>query len=129
MNMNVPLYGHIRHAAVREAEAKLAQQQAEYENRLIEIDFEEQSAYEQVQESVHTLELYDSRILPAAIQSVDSVRAGYVAGKVDFLRLNEAQRQLITLQERSYQANADYHRRIAQLERAIGSEIPNTANK
>jgi hypothetical protein len=54
---------------------------------------------------------------------VDAARSGYVTANVDFLRLIEAQRQHFMLQERSYDAEAEYHRRLAELERLIGGPL------
>jgi hypothetical protein len=40
---------------------------------------------------------------------------------MDFLRLVESQRQLLDLQDGYYEAVADYHRRLAALDRAMGA--------
>ena len=47
-----------------------------------------------------------------------------VAGKAPFLTLIEAQRNLVSLRDRHYEATADYFRRQATLERAIGGSLP-----
>ena len=52
-----------------------------------------------------------------------AARAGYVAGNVDFLRLVEAQRQILELREKHQMAIADFHRRMAELERAVGGDV------
>ena len=62
-------------------------------------------------------------VLLRAEANVESASAGYVATKVDFLRLVEAQRQLIDLQEKHQDAVAEYHRRRAELERVVGTPI------
>ena len=51
---------------------------------------------------------------------VKSARANYTAGKTDFLRLVDAQRQLYGQWEKFYQAQTDYHRRLAEMCRAVG---------
>jgi outer membrane protein TolC len=123
VNMNVPIYLEKRRAAAREAMFKLRQEQAEYQQRIDDINNDVQAAYERVVEMRQAIELYNSRTLPAAAQNVQSARADYIAGKGDFLRLISAQRQLIGLQERQQQAIADYHSRLAELERAIGGPV------
>lgn len=121
MNVNVPIYREKRHAAVREMSAKLRQQRAEYQNRVDEAAFEVQSAVERIGEGRKIVELYTAKILPAARLSVESALTNYEAGRLDFLRLIEAQRQLRVQEEKYHQSVAEYHRRLAELDRAIGA--------
>ena len=79
-----------------------------------------QSAVAQLAEGREVVELYATKILPTAEANVESARINYTANRLDFLRLIEAQRQLRELQETSIQALADYHRRLAELERIVG---------
>lgn len=125
VNMNVPLYKKRLNAAVSEAEFRLAQRKAEYGQKVLDIQYEVQAAWEQLDESRRTVQLYEQQFLPAAKQNVDTARANYDAGKSDFLALILAQRQLIGLREKQQQAIADYHRRRAELERALGGPMPN----
>ena len=74
----------------------------------------------QAQQSGRVVHLYEERILPAAVRSLESALANYINGKLDFLRLLDAERQLNTQREMYHQAMADYHRRLAELERAVG---------
>ena len=122
-NMNIPIQKNRRWAAVREARWRLAQQEAELGARTDQLQYEVQAAYEQVIESREVIQLYEQTILPAAELSLESARAGYVAGNIDFLRLVEAQRQLIALQERDYEAITGYYRRLAELERIVGTDV------
>jgi outer membrane protein TolC len=121
MNMNVPVYKQKRWAAIREASARLSQQQATLDSQINEIMFEVEQAYRQVEESRQAVRVFEERILPAAEQSVASARLSYIAGRLDFLRLIESQRQLLAIQDRYYEAIASYHERLAELDRAIGS--------
>ena len=70
------------------------------------------------------VKLYTDSIRPAANENVQSAQANYEAGKLDFLRLIEAQRQLINYREPHYEAVAEYHRRLAELERVLGGAPP-----
>lgn len=123
MNVNVPIYKDKRWAAIREASARVAQQQAMLDSQINEIAFEVEQAYRRVEESRQSLKVYNDRILPAAQLSVESARASYTSGRLDFLRLVESQRQLLTLQDRYYETVAEYHQRRAQLDRVVGSRI------
>jgi len=74
-----------------------------------------------------TIDLYENALMPQAEQSLKSAEAGYVAGKVSFLDLLDAQRVLLKIHFGYWRAIADYAHRLADLERAVGmdlSEIP-----
>ena len=122
-NMNIPIQKNKRWAAVREARWRVAQQQAELEARIDQLQYKVQAAFEQVLEGQKIIQLYEQTILPAAELSLESARAGYVAGNIDFLRLVEAQRQVVALQERNYEVITAYHRRLAELERIVGTSL------
>ncbi|HET6880244.1 MAG TPA: TolC family protein [Pirellulales bacterium] len=123
VNMNVPLYRDKRYAAVREAQWRVAQRRAEYEQRIDDIQREVQTAYERFDEAQQTVGLYTNQILPAARKNVASAFAAYETSGGDFLRLVAAQRQLISLQERYQEAIAGYHRRLVELERVVGQPL------
>jgi outer membrane protein, heavy metal efflux system len=124
LNINVPLYRVKRDAGVREAQARAERQRAEFRRLVDEAAFEVQAATERLEETVAILELYESRILPAAKANIESAQEYYIAGQLDFLRLIEAQRQLRDQQERFYRTMADLHRRTAELRRALGGSMP-----
>jgi len=123
LNLNVPIRRTRRCAALKEAAAKLQQRRAEYENRLDEIQFGVQSAADRLVEQRTVLRLYVEKVLPAAEANIRSAQANYSTGKIDFLRLIDAWRQLYRQQERRQQAAAECLRRLAELERAIGGPM------
>jgi outer membrane protein TolC len=123
MNVNVPLYQGKRDAAVCEALHRLNQERAELEQQIDNVQNEVQSAYEQFAESRRTLELYQSKILPAARQNVETARTTYTTATFDFLRLVESQRRYLMLQEKQREAEAELVRRAAELERSVGGPI------
>ena len=124
LTLNVPLAQEKRRAAVREATARVTRERNELDAMTRQAEFEIQEAYEKVFESLQTTALYDRDILPAARRNVQSAQAGYVAGQVDFLRLIQAQRELIDLSEQSIQTQAELHTRLAMLERTVGGSLP-----
>jgi cobalt-zinc-cadmium efflux system outer membrane protein len=123
VNLNVPIYRGRLAAAVCEAQFRLSQRRAEYQQRRVEIQYEVQAAYEQVEEARQTVELYTKQYLPLAEQSLNQARTNYDVGKTTYLSLVMAQRQLFTVRETYEQAVTDYNRRIADLERAIGGSL------
>jgi outer membrane protein TolC len=123
MNLNVPIYHNKRDAAVREAAYRLNQRRAELQQRIDDVNNEVQAAYEQFSESQQTLVLYQTKILPAAKQNVDTARTTYTTATLDFLRLVESQRRYLMLQEKESEVEAELVRRAAELERSVGGPI------
>ncbi len=124
VNMNMPIYRGRLAAAVSEAQFRLSQRRAEYQQRLAEIQYEVQAAYEQVEEARQTVELYTKQYLPFAEQNLALARANYDVGKTTYLSLVMAQRQLFTVRETYEQTLTDFYRRVTDLERAIGGQLP-----
>jgi outer membrane protein, heavy metal efflux system len=124
VNVNVPIYRRKLQAAVCEAQFRLSQRRAEYEQRATDIQYEVQAAHAEVEESRLAAELFAQKYLPLAEQNVAVARDNYDVGKINFLFLAEAQRQLISLREKYQQTLTDYHRRVSILERAVGGPLP-----
>jgi outer membrane protein TolC len=123
LNANIPLNKAKRHAAVQEALWRVHKLQAEYNQSVDSIRNDVQSAHARVGGARRTIQVFEAKILTAAQENVSAARAGYEAGTVDFLRLVEAQRQTLVLRENYQRALAEYHRRLAELERAVGSNV------
>ena len=51
------------------------------------------------------------------------MRRALESDEPDLLRLVEAQRQTLALREKHQMAIADFHRRMAELERAVGGDV------
>jgi outer membrane protein TolC len=124
VRMNVPVRRNRRRAAVAEAEARLAERNAELEKLKTQISFQVQEAYAQLSESERTVKLYTEKILPTAELNVKAVQAAFVTGKTPFVSLIEAQRSYVMLRDRYYEAVAELFRRRATLERVVGAPLP-----
>lgn len=123
VRMNLPVRHGRRQAAVAEAQARRAQRGAEFDKLTDQVNFQVQEAHAQVSESIEVVRLYEGTILPAAEANVKEAVAAYATGRVPFLSLVEAQRNLIGLRDRYYEAHVDYFRRRAALERASGGSL------
>jgi len=123
VNINLPIYRGKLNAAVNQAMFQLNQRRAEYEQRVLDIQYEVQSAYEQLNESRKVVQLYADRIIPAAEQNVAVSRTNYDVAKMTFLALAQSLRQLIELREKQQEAIANYHRRLAELQRVIAGPL------
>jgi outer membrane protein TolC len=120
VKMNLPVRLDRRAGAVAEAQARLAQRRAELARQTDQVNFQVQEAHAQVRESARTVQLYEKAILPAARRQRETAEPEYMTGKIPLLTLIEAQRNEVGLQDRYYEALADYFRRLAALERAVG---------
>jgi outer membrane protein TolC len=120
VRMNLPVYQAKRSAAVAEAEARVRQRRAELDKQIDQVNFQVQEAYDQVQESVRIVRLYQDTILRAAQENIEAARSAYESKQIPALSLIVAQRNLVDLQDRYYEAVADYFRRRATLERDVG---------
>jgi outer membrane protein TolC len=128
MNLNLPIYKQKRWAAVCEAQARLAQEQAELDAQIRQAMFEVEQSVQLVEESRGSLEVYQRSILPALRHNVDAVRASYQSGRVDFPQLVEAQRKLLDTQDSYFQSLAEYHQRQAELDRRLGRQAIDRAS-
>lgn len=123
--VNLPVRYSRRSGAVSEAQSRVAQRRAELAKLTDRVNFEVQEAWEQVRETDEIVKLYESKILPAADANVKEAQSGYVAGRVPFLNLVEAQRNRVGLKDRYFEAVAEALRRSAALERATGRTVQN----
>jgi cobalt-zinc-cadmium efflux system outer membrane protein len=123
LRMNLPVRLARRDAAVREAKAKIAERRAELDRQVNQVNFEVNQAYAEVNENKRAARLYEQTVVPAAELNVKSAQAAYQTGKIPFLTLIEAERDVIRLKDDYYQFVADYYRRLATLERAAGGSL------
>jgi len=126
LSIDLPIRIARRRAALAEARAELSGATSERAALEDEVRFEVTSAALRVEESRYVLHLLESRLLPAARDRVAAARAGFETGRSDFDALIEAERQLRDAELDREEAVADFSRRHAELQRAIGAlpELP-----
>ncbi len=123
LKMNVPIRASRRRGAIAEAQARIAQRQAELDHQVAQVNLQVAEAFQQVRESEKIVQLYNESILPAARENVRAALTAYAASKVPGLSAIEAQRNLVSLRDRYFESIADFYRRLATLERAIGGQL------
>jgi outer membrane protein TolC len=123
VKMNLPTRLSRRDGAVMEARAKIAQRRAEMAKLTDQIGYQIQETYEQARESEQVVKLYETKALPAAEANVKEAQSAYTNGKVPFLSLVEAQRNLIAVRDRLNEVRAGVFRRRAALDRVVGDGI------
>ena len=129
LDVNLPVRRSRRFAAVAEAQATLTRRIAELQVIADRIGLEVETAAALLRESEKAVRLYEADILPAATKSVESAQSAYVTGKVPFVTLLDAERTVVSLRDRYYAVVADYFRRAAELERAVGGPVALGARK
>lgn len=126
LSVEVPLARGRRTAARDEADAETDEARFMRGRMTDEIRVEVRTAIERVAEARAALALYETRMLPAARSQVDAARAGFIADQNEFQSVIGAERSLRHVTLEIERARADVHRRLAELDRAIG-RIPGGA--
>ncbi len=121
---NLPIYRRKLNAAVCEAQFRLQRQRAEYEQLANDIRLEVQTAWEQIQESRQTLNLYQEKLLPVSEQYLEAARSNYQVGKATFLDVVQAQRQLVASREKQIAVKTTLAQQLSELERQLGGTLP-----
>lgn len=121
---NLPVYRQKLNAAVCEAQYRWQRQRAEFEQLENDIRLEVQTAWEQVQESRQTLDLYEQKLLSTSEQYLEAARSNYQVGKATFLDIVQAQRQLVASREKQIEVKTMLAQRLNELERQLGGNLP-----
>ena len=111
-------------ARAREASAALEAAKARqmvFENAL---RLSVQEAYVRVKASEQRAALLRTTILPQSRQTLEVSRIGYQSDRVDFLAMLDNQRTLLSVELEYYRALSDFEQAFADLERAVGTDIP-----
>ncbi len=120
VSVAIPLVGSGRTAAVDEAEAGIAQARHDRSATEDMIRVEVATAVARLHEARAVGELFDRRLLPAARAQVDAALAGYISDQNSLQVVIESQRGLRDAELDRERARADVHRRLAELDRAVG---------
>jgi len=123
ISINLPLGQGKRRASVDEFRAEKQRVEWNKTGAMNKIESQVQINYDRVEESIHTLSLFRKRLLPLANENMETARSDYQSGNGDFLTLISAEKNLIRTELELEQARADYHKRLAELERDVGGSL------
>lgn len=122
VGINIPLQAR-RRAASDEAHADLIRLNLARQTRIFELLGEARKAVAQLRETEHILSLFEDRILPLAEESLSAARTDYDSGRGEFASMINTEKNLMEARFQFEQARADYYRRTARLERALGGSM------
>ncbi len=124
VSINIPIWRSKLSSQVKSASQMIKAQKNQYENIMNQALFEVEDTYFKIQAARETFDLYKKVLIPQADQSMKSAEVGYITGTVSFLDLLDAERVLLQIQFGYWNAYTDYLKRIADMERAVGIELP-----
>lgn len=120
VGVNLPVWRERIEAGVAEARAELARVESERARLADEVGAEARIAWARLREAHHVLQIYQSRLLPAAADQVRAATTGFETAQVSFLTLIEAERNQRAVALAYEETLADLYRRGAELDRALG---------
>ena len=115
-------------AAVAEASARLASAQAELRRTEDRVRGEVKEAFLRARAALLQRNLFLSTHIPQAEQSLKVAQSGYETRAIDFLALMDKARAIESVHVDHIDAEAEFHRAYADLERAIGKDLPRRAH-
>ncbi len=125
ISLSIPLaYKSKYDAALVAARARRDEAQAELRRLEDMVRREVRQAYLRARTATEQHALFVQRHLPQAEQSLAATENAYAAGQVDFLSLIDSVRMIESTHVEHVRAAADFERAYADLERAVGSELP-----
>lgn len=129
IGINLPLnYGDKRGAAEDSARAELMRSRWQLSDREAQLLGELEAARAAVTETLEVIELYRTRLLPLAKDSLAAARADYRSGAGAFFNVIDAEREQLRVEDLLARTRADYLRRLAELERWSGTAVPPAAS-
>src|SRR5258708_10037252 len=108
----------------REMSADVEAAKARQKSMESALRFGVQEAYVRVKAAEQRAALLKTTILPQSQQTLEVSRVAYQSDRVEFLALLDNERTLLNAQLDYYRALSDFDQALADLERAVGPEIP-----
>jgi cobalt-zinc-cadmium efflux system outer membrane protein len=128
LGFNLPVQTGRRGGAVDEAKAMRAQYEADAARMSDAARTQVVVALRQLEESNHVLHIFEKRLLPVARDEVDAARAAFTVSQAPFVAVVDAEKNLRGVELDQQVAEAEYDRRRAELDRALG-RIPGLDEK
>lgn len=111
-------------AGVSEAGARLSSAEADMRALRDRVGREVELAFVRARTALVHHDLFVTTHIPQAEQALRVTQSAYETGKIDFLRLIESARAVEMVHVEHVDAAAEFERAYADLERAVGTELP-----
>ncbi|MBI3770125.1 MAG: TolC family protein [Deltaproteobacteria bacterium] len=115
-------------AGVTEANARLSAQKADLRRAEDRIRREVGQTFVRAETALSQYELFTTTHIPQAEQALSVTESGYQTGAVDFLSLIDSLRQIEMVHTEHIEAQVEFEKAYADLERAVGRELPRPAD-
>lgn len=122
--INLPIWAEKLDAGEREARQGMLEGIADLTQTQNRVAFGVQDALVKTQTQQRLVVLFRDVIVPQAQQAVDASKSGYQAGNIDFLTLVDNWRKLLDYQLMYHQSLAELEQNYAQLQQAVGQDLP-----
>src|SRR5215475_1427476 len=128
LSVNLPWLNRSRHdAEITEAQTAVNVQKAALDKQKSAVFQEIQEALIRANSASRLVELYRDTLRPQAQATLRATSAAYQTDQTDFLNLIDSQNTVLDVEYSYFRALADFDSRIADLERAIGTQLPQQA--
>ena len=125
LTVNLPWLNKRKHdAEIAEARTNTEATRAEYDAQRAAIFLEIQQALIRARAARRNVELYRDTLKPQAEATLRAAAAAYQHDRTDFLNLIDSQNMMLDVQSSFYRAAAEFNTRLAELERAVGTTLP-----
>ena len=124
IGLSLPLFRSKYDAGIREAAELLSAARFAYRDSVSEMEAQIRSISVRIETIERQVSLFESTLIPQAEQALQSMEAAYSNGTTEVTGLLDIQRTLLDVQLGLARLHADYLKSVADLERAIGSAVP-----
>lgn len=121
--MNIPIWRGKYDNQSKEASFNAISAKSRVVSEKNRTSFEVKGAALQVEAADRMRSLYETSLLPQVELSFDSALKNYQTGRIDFLSLLDAERDLKRTRIEYLRTLAEYQKRVAALERAVGENL------
>ncbi len=125
LTVNLPWLNRRKHdSEISQARAQAELQRAEYDSFHAAVLREIQEALIRAQSAKRLADLYKGTLRPQARATFKAANAAYQTDRTDFLNLLDSQNTMLEVEYAYYRALAEFERRLAELELAVGAAVP-----
>jgi outer membrane protein, heavy metal efflux system len=129
LSVTLPWLNRGRHdAEIAEANAMVSARKADYESRRAAVFADIQESLVRARVAQRLVSLYRDTLRPQTQAVLKATVAAYQSDRTDFLNLLDSQNTTLDVELNYIKAASELETRLADLERAVGTQLPRTVN-